>query len=444
VLERFKLKSGIDVFLVERHNLPIVSLSLVFDGGSSLDPIGKEGLAAQCIGLMTDGTRELDKIAFEEALADLASSVSSGASADTHAVGLSALKKNLDATLDLWAASLLRPGLRRDEFDRALKRRLAGLQQMKGVPAAVAGRLAGSIIYGERHVYGRFATEASLRALAPEDCGPFIADHVKPAGARLFVVGDVTRAEIEDKIGGRVAGFKGRPRPAPRPGPPAPRKGRVFFVDMPDAPQSVVTLMHEGPKRTAADHPSTSVMSGILGEGFSSRINMNIREKHGYAYGARGAFQYTRADSTYRASASVKTDVTKESVLEMLKEIRGMRDGDPTAEELDREKQGRILSLPARFATGAEALEAYRELVYYGLPLTTYDSYVKNIASVDGAAVRRAARKHLRPERLRLFVVGDGKVVLPKLRELAALPELGGAGEVVVLDADGKPGPPGT
>jgi zinc protease len=435
-LERFKLPGGISVFMIERHNLPIVSMSLDFEGGGAIDPRGKEGLASVCSGLMSDGTAKLDKIAFEEALADIASNVNSEAGADRHEVSMSTLSKNLEATLDLWADALRRPGLRQEDFDRSIKRRIAGLAQLKGSPAGVAGRLAGSVVYGPQHLHGRFATEQSYRALSLADCKKFAAERIKPEGAQLFVVGDINRADLTTKVAPRLAGWTGRPRLAARPAKPQPRKGKLFFVDVPKAAQSVVQILALGPPRKAPDFQPTSIMSGILGGGFTSRINMNIREKHGYAYGAGGGFQYTREGSTFRATASVRTNVTKESIQEMLKEIRGLASGEATDEEVAREKDGRILALPARFATGAQTLGAFRELVYFGLPLDYWDSYVTRVKAVDRAAVKKATR-HLRPGALQILVVGDRKTVLPKLEELVANKEV--PGPIVILDPDGKP-----
>jgi zinc protease len=386
---------------------------------------------------MSDGTTKLDKIAFEEALADIASNVNSDAGADRHEVSMSALSKNLEATLDLWADSLLRPGMRQDEFDRSIKRRIAGLTQLKGSPAGVAGRLAGSVVYGPQHLHGRFATEQSYRALGLDDCKKFVAEHIKPQGSNLFVVGDISRAELTAKLAARLAGWTGKPKLAARPGKPQPRKGKLFFVDVPKAAQSVVQILALGPPRKAPDFQPTSIMSGILGGGFTSRINMNIREKHGYAYGASGGFAYTREGSTFRASGSVRTNVTKESIQEMLKEIRGLASGEPTDDEVVREKDGRILALPARFATGGQTLGAFRELVYFDLPLDYWDSYVARVKAVDKAAVKKAAVKHLHPRDLQILVVGDGKTVLPKLEELVASKEV--PGPIVVLDPDGKP-----
>jgi zinc protease len=436
-LDRFKLPNGISVFLVERHNLPIVSLALEFEGGSLVDPKGKEGLASVCAGLMSDGTQALDKIAFEETLADIASDINSGAGNDEHTVSMGTLSKNLDATLDLWTDTILKPGLRQDELDRSLKRRVAGLQQLKGSPAGVAGRISPSVVYGPDHLFGRFATEASLKAVTLADCRKFVADHIKPQDAKLFAVGDITKPELIQKLSARFKGWTGRGVAVARPGKPQPRKGKIFFVDMPNAPQSVVQLLELGPQRKAPDYFPTAVMSAILGGGFTSRINMNIREKHGYAYGAGGGFQYTRWGSTYRANASVRTDVTKESIQEMLKEYSGMAAGDPTDEELVREKDGRILALPAQFATGGQILGAFRELVYFGLPLDYYDTFVAKVRAVDRAAVKKTAARYLKPKDLQILVVGDSKAVLPKLKELAST-ELGGA-SIIMLDADGKP-----
>jgi zinc protease len=441
-LERFELPDGISVFLVERHNLPIVSLFLDFEGGSAVDPRGKEGMASVCAGLMSDGTAKLDKIAFEEALADMASDVNSDTTVDQHRVSMSTLRKNLDATLDLWADTLLRPALRQDELDRDIKRRIAGLAQLESRPAAVAGRLAGSIVYGPQHLHGRFPTESAYRAVRLADCKRFVAEHVKPQGAQLFAVGDITRDELAGKLTPRLAGWSGRPRKTAHATRPQPRKGKIFFVDMPRAAQSVVHLLALGPPRKAPDFQPTNVMSGILGGGFTSRINMNIREQHGYAYGASGGFQYTREGSTFRATASVRTNVTKESIQEMLKEIRGLAGGEPEDDEVAREKDGRILALPARFATGVQTLAAFHELVYFGLPLDYWSSYVAQVRAVDRAAVKKAAATHLRPADLRILVVGDRATVLPKLEELVASKEI--TGDIVMLDAEGKPVARGT
>lgn len=435
-IQRFTLKNGIEVYLVEQHELPTVSMQLVFPGGSVDDPKGKEGLASMCVGLMSDGTAKLDKIAFNEALADLASSVSSGAGLDEQYVAMATLTKNLDETLALFADTLLRPGMRQEELDRSVKQRLESLKQIKGSPDSIASRIDGTILWGPEHAYGRFYTEESTAQIGLNDCKKHIASFFKPKGAKLYVVGDITKAQIEEKLGLHLAGWTGAPKKSSAIAKAKPREGKVFLVDVPGAQQSVVRVLHPGPTRTAEDFVPTNLMSTILGGGFSSRINMNIREDKGYAYGAYGGFSYFRDAGLFTAGGSVRADATAKSLVEILKEMKRIRTEPVTEAELAREKEGAVLSLPARWATGGQILGTYKGLVYYGLPLDWYEGYVPSVQKVSIEDVKKAAERHVKPEDVRVLVVGDAKTVLPELKEVAKN-ELG-VSEIVRLDADGK------
>lgn len=436
-VERFKLANGIEVYLVARHELPTVTMDLVFDGGSVNDPKGKEGLARQCVALMSEGTEKLDKVAFSEALADMASGVNAWAGRDQQGVTVSSLSRFLDPTLDLWADVLLRPGMRQADFERMRAQAKATVKQQKGAPTTVAQRVFGSVLFGEEHPFGRVLTEASLDALTLDDCKAYVAAYIKPQGARLYVVGDITRKQIEEKVGARLGGWKGKPRASAKLPKPAARQGRIFFVHVANAPQSQIYVMHLGPERKAPDYFANTVMASILGGSFSSRINTNIREDKGWAYGAYGVFRYTRHFGWFLASASVRTDVTKEAIVEIVKEMDGMITGDISDEELQREIKGAILSLPGQFATGMQTLGSFRELVYYGLPLNWYETYVQNVQKVTKDLVKKSARAHLKPRDVVVLVVGDAAKVRPKLDELLTSGVLG-PGELVVLDADGK------
>ena len=462
-IKPFTLKNGIKVYLVEQHALPLVSMDLNFDGGSLADPKGKEGLASVCMSMLTEGTADLDKIQYAEALADIASSINAYAADDSQGVGLSSLTKHLDATFALFGKTLLAPGMRASDFDRLVKRRIENVKQSKGNPASVAGRVSGTVLYGRAHPFGTVVTEDSLRAITLEDCKSYARTWLAPSNARLFVVGDLTEAQIHayfDK--GDLAAWKGK---QPRlPAIPAPKTlaGRIFFVNIPGAAQSQVSLMHFGPKRTAADYFANSMMAAVFGGGFSSRINMNLREDKGYSYGARGGFNYTKQYGAFNASASVRTDATYQTLLEIDREVKDLWKGQRPVDkdELDREKQGAILGLPGRFATGQSALGQYRGLVYFGLPLEYYNSYVGNVGKVTAAQVKAAAAKQLRPKDAVYLVVGDGnaKVIVhvekgkdvpytkdgKELTLREALEDLAkrgdvGAGGLIELNTDGQP-----
>ena len=412
-------------------------MDLVFEAGAAADAKGKEGGIGLCAGLITDGTKTLDKIQLAEALADLASGLSSGASTDQLTISLTSLTKNLGPTLDLWAASVLEPGLRADEFERAQKRSLANLKRLKGSPEALAARVGGSIAYGENHPYAKITTETSLSAVTVADCQALHKDWIKPAGAKLYVVGDVTRAQIEELVGGRLATWKGAGKKMPAVAKGALRKGKIFLIDVPGAPQSVVSLVHLGPPRKAKDYFDTRLMSAILGGGFSSRINMNLREDKGWTYGARGGFGYTRIGSVFTAGGGIVAEHTAESILEIYKEIAGVKTAEVKDEELKREKDGTVLGLPAMFATGGAVAGAYRQLIYFGLPLDYFDSYVQKVQAVSKASVLKAGAAYLKPADVRIVVVGDAKTLEPKLTALFQDKAVG-PGTIVKLDYDGK------
>lgn len=472
----FTLKNGVRAYLVEQHELPIVSIDLNFDGGSMIDPDGKEGLASVCMAMLTEGTEQLDKIAYAEALADVASNINTYAADDSTGLTLSSLKKHLPATFALFADTLRAPGLRASDFDRMVKRRIEAVKQARGTPAAVAGRVTGTVLYGPDHPFAGVVTEASLAAITLDDCRRYASTYFQPKNARLFVVGDLTEAEVRAYFdGGPLAAWTGAAAKVPAlPAPKAPA-GRIFFVDIPGSAQSQVAMMHFGPQRTAPDFFATTMMGAVLGGGFTSRVNMNLREEKGYSYGARGGFGYSRQYGTFSASASVQADATYQSILELVREVKDLAAGARPVqkEELDREKQGAILGMPSQFATAQAALGNYRRLVYFGLPLDYYNSYVAKIGGVTEAQVKASAGKHLKPGQAVYLVVGDGNakmiVGVPKkeidpdtkqertiwtrepymkdgkqltlreaLAELAARGDVGPGG-LVELDRDGRP-----
>jgi zinc protease len=459
-INRFKLQNGIEVYLIEQHELPIVSIDLNFDGGGRTEPVGKEGLAPVCMDMLTEGTRELDKLAFREALGDTASWINAYANQDTQGLAMGTLSKHFDATFALFRDTLLEPGMRQEELDRMIQRRLDRLKQAKGSPRTVSSRVSGPVLYGDGHFRGRVATEASYQAITLDACKDYHQRFLKPQGARLFVVGDMTEAQVREKFGQPFAQWKGKvPKVAATPR-TNPMQGKLFFVNIPGATQSAVTFMHFGPGRKARDYHANEMMAAVLGGSFSSRINMNLRENKGYSYGARGGFNYTRDNGVFNMNSAVRSDTTYQTVLEMLDELEALSSGKrpATQAELDREMNGAILGLPGQFATARQALHQYRELVYHGLPLNYYNSFVDRLGKVTVAQVMKAAKQHLQPGQARIVVVGDASAplihrvgdkdvpllkdgeqvtLLEGLRELVKSGKLG-KGELVVLDPDGK------
>jgi zinc protease len=463
-IQTFTLASGIEVYLVAQHTLPLVSLDLSFPGGAALDPVGKEGLASVGMAMLTEGTEALDKLAYAERLADTASSIGGYAADDSVGLTLSCLTKHLAPAFAQLVATLRTPGFRASDFQRMVKRRIEGVKQAKGSPGSVASRVASPILYGADHPFGAVTTEASLAALTLDDCKAFARRHLVPDHARLFVVGDLTEPQIHalfqaPELTGWTAGATAAPPALP---PPRTMPGRIFFVDIPGAAQSTVSYLQLGPQRTSPGFFANAMLGAIVGGGFTSRLNMNLREDKGYSYGARGSFSYTRLIGAFTAGATVAGSATYQTIREIDRELRGLATDQPgfavTADELEREQRGAILGLPGRFATAAGALGQYRALVYFGLPLTYYESYVDRLAGVTAADVMASAARELRLDRAVYVVVGNGaEPVITRdgdhdvpyvnhgaqltLREaLIALAARGdvGPGGLVELDADGR------
>ncbi|MEM6992280.1 MAG: pitrilysin family protein [Myxococcota bacterium] len=437
----FELDGGITVYLVQRMTIPTVSLSLVFPTGSIIDPKGKRGLASACMDLLEQGTASLDKPAFEARKADLASGTSAWANAETSGVAMSSLHRNFADTADLMLEMLERPGLRARDLERLRSRRKANLAQNKAAPSSLGRRLWRSVLWGPEHPYGVLTTKAQYDALSVDDCRGWLAK-LGTAGAQMYVAGSTDEAEIRSLFEERLSAWgkdsRGRPRTTVTLQPPvaAPRRGTIFFADVPGAAQSQIYIGHAGPGRKSEDYEATMIMAQILGGSFSSRINMNIREDKGYAYGARARFSYRRAAGSFAASSSVRSDATGASITEMVKEIRKIRSEGVTNEEIERERQGTLLGLPARFSTAGRVRNTYSSLVFFGLPLDYYDGFQKRVAALDASRLLAAAKTHLRDRGYTVLVVGDGETVRDSLKALA---EAGGLGEegFVELDGDG-------
>lgn len=443
----FKLSNGLGVFLVPTA-LPTVAMTFEFDLGQIDDPQDALGLSSVCMDLLSEGTEKLDKVAWSEALADHAVSIFSPAGFETSTIGVRALTAKLGPALDLFTEMMMTPGLREDDLKRILDDRRASLTQSRGTASGIAQRLLGSVIWGADHPYGRVQQMADIDGITLAGCRELVA-RLKPDGARLWVVGQVAQDDLVRELESRLSTWTGKAPTRRELAPAMAGSGRIHAVHVPGAVQSVVVVGHPGPMRTAADFEATAIMAQIFGGSFSSRVNMNLREDKGYAYGARGGFTYRRAGSHLSVSASVETSTTALSLIEIIKELKLMREAAPTEVELVRERDGALQSLPARFAKPSSTLEELRGLHYFGLPLDWFSGHEKRLTALDVAAVHTAAKAYLPESQLVVLVVGDldqkekgadektGRTVREALQALAN-DKVFGDGGFQLLDADGK------
>jgi predicted Zn-dependent peptidase len=411
-----------------------VQVNLLVDAGSVRDVPGKLGLAALTADMLDEGAAGRSALALADTLELLGARLSVGGGLHTASAGLRVAASRLDAALPLLADVVLHPDFPAAELERLRKERLTALLRQHDQPGAVAAALSSETLFGRAHPYGRIAEEASLKAVAVADLQQFHQQYWRPNNASMVVVGDVhpaaLRALLERAFGSWTRGDVG---PATVPAAPQVSGRTIYIVDKPGAPQSVIQLGRIGVARSTSDYFPLLVMNTILGGYFTSRLMQNLREQHGYTYGARSAFDFRPSPGPWIAAASVATNVTGPALREFFNELEGMLEPIP-ADEAQRATH----YLASQFAPAFQAVSGIAgmigELVQYHLPADYFNSYTRNVLSVTRADVERVAHRYLDPANTDVFVVGDLKTVEPQIRAL-------NLGEVKVLAKEDVLGP---
>ncbi|MET0290313.1 MAG: pitrilysin family protein [Pseudoxanthomonas sp.] len=439
-LERATLSNGMDVVLVERHQTPVVQLSVEFPGGYSADVGKKLGTASFTMSMLDQGAGAYSALELAARQEDLGAELSAGAGLDSASVGLSALADKLPESLDLLADVLRRPSFDQGEIERVRATWLAGIKQEKARPQTAALRIMPPLLYGQGHAYAipftGSGTEASIASLERKDLANFHARWLQPDKARIVVVGDTTLKEVVPLLEARLGDWK---TPANAPKLPAvttvarPAKPRVFLIDQPGAIQSNLYVGQLIPPTGDAGTVDFDFANGVLGGEFSSRLNMNLRENRHWAYGAYSRASNTLGQRPWFASAAVQSDKTAESLAELRKDIAAFASGQAavTPAEVNKIRATNTLSLPGAYETGDAVLGQVVSNLRFGRPDDYVLQYKARNDAMTAQAVTAAART-IDPAALIYVVVGDLSKVAAPIRALAL-------GEVTVLDGDGKP-----
>jgi len=434
-IQKSMLSNGLQVWLVERHELPLVAFNLVLHAGSDQDPIGQPGLASMTADMLDEGTKTRDALQISEEIESIGASFGVRSSWDGSNVALGCLSKFVSKGLDLFADVLLNPSFPVKEFDRLQKQRITSLMQQKDQARAIASNAFSRIIYGTSHPYGEdpSGTEASVKAMSVADLQKFYQTFYKPNNATLIIVGDTKMNEVVpilEKILGSWTGGETPNSVVPEPAPAG--KTTIYLIDKQAAPQSEIRIGYPALARSTPDYFAVTVMNRMLGGQFMSRINLNLREKRGFTYGARSGFSFLKGKGPFTASAGVQSSKTDSSVQEFLYEIKLMHDKGMTAEELEFVKKGLLGNFALNFETSRQIAGALENIVLYGLPDSYYDNYLQQIEAVTLQDVQKAAAKYLDTAKMAIVVVGDVATVKSGLEAL-------GVGDVVVCDSDGVP-----
>ena len=439
-LQRAKLSNGVEVILVERHDVPVVRLSLELPSGYVSDVGRKLGTASFTLGMLDEGAGDLEALAFAEKAEALGAQLGAGASLDGGNAFLSALGENLDPSVALFAQMLRQPRFDDKEIERVRQTWIAGIKQEKARPNSAAQRLLPPLIYGQGHPYAipfsGSGDEASIAALTRDDLVAWHRDFVRPQGATLIVVGDTTLEQIVPVLEKHLGDWTGEgeaPALAAVANVDLPAAPRVFLVDQPGAIQANIFVGQAVPSTMDPQATEFEIANAVLGGEFSSRLNMNLREEKHWAYGSYSFVSGAKGQRPWMAFAAVQIDKTAESMTELNREITAYADGSEaaTAEEVAKIQATEIRSLPGAYETAGAVMGAVGGIVRYQRP----DDYVvQRKTKIEGLTpeVVQAAAGTIKPQALTWVVVGDLSKIEAGVRAL-------NLGEVQVIDADGKP-----
>jgi predicted Zn-dependent peptidase len=420
--------------IVEQHELPLADFVLLVGSGSTADPASKPGIANLLSAMLREGTTTRKSLEIADQIAFLGIRLSPTSSWESSTLSLHTPTAQLDSALALFADVALHPSFPANEFERVRKTQLTELLQLRDQGAAIASIAFPAIIYGSAHPYGAPAqgTEASVKALTTGDLQSYYQANFRPNNATLIVVGDVTPAQVEQKINVLFGSWQRADIPQINYSDP-PKSGTttIFLIDKPGAAQSSFRIGAVGVPRSTQDYFALTVMNTILGGSFSSRLNQNLRETRGYTYGAGSRFDMRRAAGPFLASAEIVTAKSDSALLEFMKELNGIRQMVPPA-ELSRAKRYLQLQLPGNFETTQQIAAALVPVALYGLPLDYYNNYVRNIEGVTQADVARVAQQYINPGSLAVVIVGDRKTIEAGLKAT-------NVGPIAIRDISGQP-----
>lgn len=421
-IQKQRLSNGLPVWVVEQHEVPVAQVNLVVRSGSADDPAGKFGVASLTAAMLMEGAGSRSSLELADAVDFLGADLGAASGSDLSAVRLHAPVARLGDALALMADVAQQPIFAQADLDRLRQQRLTSVIQSRDDANTIAALAFARTLFGSVHRFGTatVGTTATLRAFTVDDLRAYYTAAFRPDNATIIVVGDVTSASVlpllERSFGGWAAA-PGTPAPVKQPAPPQRTRREVYLVDKPNAPQSQIRIGFVGVPRSTPDYFPLEVTNTILGGSFSSRLNVNLREQHGYTYAANSFFDMRVEAGPFTAFAGVQTDKTAEALKEFFNEFSGILQPVP-AEELARAKNYVALGLPSGFETTGDISRRLEETLVYSLADDYFSRYVPNIEAVSAADVQRVARDYLRADRMAVVVVGDRKAIEPGIRAL--------------------------
>lgn len=419
-IQTFELSNGLKVVLMEKHTVPLVQMNVVVKSGIANDPDDKSGLASFTADMLDEGAAGKTSLELADAINYLGVRISTFSRWHKIGVNLHSPLSKFDDALKILADILLRSDFPQKELDRIRNEKLTTLLQWHDQATTIANVMFQRTLFGKDHPYGRptIGNEKSLKGFNVDDLKNFHSKFFKANNAYLLVVGDITKEQLLPKLESAFGKWeKGEVPAAELEETDQVKKRVIYLVDKPGSAQSVIMIGRIGTERLTEDYFPITVMNTILGGSFTSRLNNNLREQHGYTYGAGSAFDMRPYPGPFIARSSVQTEVTDKALVEFFKELNGILKPVPE-EELTRAKNYVALGYPENFQTVADIAFNLEELVDYNLPGDYFNNCIDNVLNVNGEHVTKTAKKYIVPEKMAVVIVGDRSKIEDGIKKL--------------------------
>jgi zinc protease len=415
--EIFSLSNGMKVYFVQQGPTPLVSVLLLFPRGAASDPKGKAGLTALTADLLDEGAGGKDALALSEELQRLGTDYSASADVDSVLLAMNTIADSLEPSVKILADIARKPALDAKEFARRKEQRIADALAAESEPSSARAIVLREVLFGDG--YGSWlasGTRPTLGRIGLQDVKAQYGKLFVPEGAAFIVVGGVEAAPVQRALEASFGDWQGRASAKPAALSTKPPDKGVFIIDFPGTTQSSVTVARTAPGETTPDYFPAMIMSRVLGEAFTSRLNLNLREAKGYTYGASSSFRRWRDAGLFALSASVKRETTRPSVDAMLEEVRDLCGSRPiTGQERDEAVGGLLLGFPGRFERGAGVADQLSALPLYARPDDWLEKWPERVKAVDVASVNQVAKGYCNPDDFVVVIAGDREIVEPTL-----------------------------
>jgi zinc protease len=415
----FLLDNGLRVIFIHKDKLPLVRFNLIIHAGSKFDPDDKKGLSYLTSLSIDEGADDLTALELSDEFDMLGASFNVSADNDLINMSLQTLSENFDRSLDLFSKVLLKPAFKTDDFHREKKKLITRILQSKDEPEYLADEIFNRIVLGKSNNYSFpvLGYDDTVESISINDVINHYSKFFSPSNSFLIVVGDLIQNELMHLLNKYLSDWQDNQNNFPVSTLSTEQNKKIYIYNKEGSVQTEIRVGHISPKRNQKDFFQRYILNTILGGQFTSRINLNLRERNGYTYGATSRFQYFKDTAFFEVSTSVGIENTTNALTEILFELDNIHKG-ATDKELEFAKSSITKKFPLNFETYRQIASGVAGKILFGLPNNYYDSYIENVNSVSKSEVDNAANEFILNDKLSIVLVGDKNLLLPKLGKL--------------------------